>query len=350
MEDLIPRSKMSNEPQESSPEENSFTVEMDFEELTENELEAVYGTEKANEYRREKDVAKSVKSNYSQWTTADDFIYVPASKATTAVTPGVYSIKTATGVGIYFERINTVVGDLIKFSDGNFDTIIGEIQAFWSSKEKYSRVGVYKRGYLLYGPTGSGKSSLVQLIIQDVIQRKGIVIQFSTDPTTFKEGLKVFRKVQPNTPIVVIFEDVDSSIKRWGSSEILNILDGVDQIDSVVFLATTNYPASLEPRMNSRPSRFDRRIFVGNPSAESRLTYFKYLLNKVLQPGEDTPDIKKWAKETEGFSMAYLKEIVISVCVFNYSYEATMDTLKKMKKKMKDSDDDETSLKLGFNE
>ncbi|NJO18646.1 MAG: AAA family ATPase [Thioploca sp.] len=60
-------------------------------------------------------------------------------------------------------------------------------------------------------------------------------------------------------------EDLESILKSNNPSTVLNILDGVNSFDNIVFLATTNYPEELESRIKNRPSRFDRRFYIGPP-------------------------------------------------------------------------------------
>jgi len=42
--------------------------------------------------------------------------------------------------------------------------------------------------------------------------------------------------------------------------------------------------------------------------------------------------LEVWAKETKDFAIAHLKEIIVSVTCFNYSFEDTMKRLKEQKK------------------
>ena len=46
--------------------------------------------------------------------------------------------------------------------------------------------------------------------------------------------------------------DLDAALAVYEESEVLNILDGVDQVDKVLFLATTNYPERLSARILDR--------------------------------------------------------------------------------------------------
>jgi SpoVK/Ycf46/Vps4 family AAA+-type ATPase len=97
--------------------------------------------------------------------------------------------------------------------------------------------------------------------------------------------------------LVVILEDIDSIAgeSRSQTSRLLNILDGVKQIENVVYIATTNYPEKLEERITNRPSRFDRRYRVELPNEEIREAYIKHKLND-----EDLAqiNIKEWLTRT----------------------------------------------------
>lgn len=82
----------------------------------------------------------------------------------------------------------------------------------------------------------SGKSCITQFIMADVVRRGGIVVKFD-EPYIFIDGMRTLRSIQPETPVVVIMEDIDSIIEAYHESEVLNILDGVNEVDKVVFLA-----------------------------------------------------------------------------------------------------------------
>jgi SpoVK/Ycf46/Vps4 family AAA+-type ATPase len=129
---------------------------------------------------------------------------------------------------------------------------------------------------------------------------------------------------------------------RYTTSRVLNILDGIKQIENVVYIATTNYPEKLEERVTNRPSRFDRRYRVEKPSDEMRLAYFKHKI-----PAEDivNVDVERWVKDTKDMSLAHLREVVVSVIVLGNTYEETITKLTDMKKKPKAKE----SGGLGFN-
>lgn len=272
---------------------------------------------------------------YVQWGSSDGSIFLPASKTVKELPPGCYEINYNSQMGLFFEKIPVKTEGLIKFPDTTSNKVIGEIQNFWDRQEFFERYGIaYKRGIILYGPPGSGKSCAVQLAMRDVIERKGICLNFY-DPSLFIDGLRALRKIQPQTPVVAVMEDIDSLIEENSETAILNILDGVNEVHKVVFLATTNYPNKLGHRVMNRPSRFDKRFRIGFPSAVSRKAYFEHLMDKETISGVD---LDKWVKDTDKLSIAHLKELFVAVVILGDSYKESLKTLKAMKEDVEDKD------------
>ena len=191
----------------------------------------------------------------------------------------------------------------------------------------------------------SGKTCTVNLIMKDVVDdRDGVVIKF-TNPGLFIEGVRVLREIQPNTPVVVLMEDIDSIIDHYEESPVLNILDGVENIYKMVFLATTNYPELLGPRIINRPSRFDKRFKIPYPNSESREMYLKHLC-KEKPPQDLNIDIKKWVKDTENFSIAHIKELFVAVVILGDEYKEALENLTLMKEIVTSTQD--VDRRVGF--
>jgi SpoVK/Ycf46/Vps4 family AAA+-type ATPase len=210
--------------------------------------------------------------------------------------------------------------------------ILKDIESFWDRVDKYKQYNfIHKRGILMYGDPGCGKSGIIQLITQDLIKRNGIVINVKDeeDVEKFTSFIPTFRKIEPNRPLVVILEDIDSIAgeNRYQTARLLNILDGVKQIEGVVYIATTNYPEKLQERITNRPSRFDRRYKVELPNDDIRRAYIRHKLND-----EDISniDIEEWVKKTDGMSLSHLKEVVISVIVMGRTFEETINNLEEL--------------------
>lgn len=281
-----------------------------------------------------------------QWTSGDGKIFFPAGETTNTLPIGVYEIGHCDR-GVFFQRVPVKTEGLIHFPQTNSEKVVHEIQKFWEREEIFREYNLtYKRGIILWGPPGSGKSCTIQLIIEDVVKRGGIVIKFG-HPNLFLQGMRAFKEVQKDTPIVVLMEDVDSIIENYSESSVLNILDGVDQVDKVVFLATTNYPERLGARILNRPSRFDKRFKIGHPNEESRMLYFKHLIGGEDKSKKLKVDLKRWVSDTEGFSIAHLKELFVAVCILGDKYESAIETLSSMNEEIK-SDEEFDRPEMGF--
>jgi hypothetical protein len=289
---------------------------------------------------------------YCQWATSDNSIFVGTNKTQAEITPGVYEIGADPQIGLFFKKIPVKTEGLIRFPDGNSDRVVSEIQKFWERDSLFEEYGLsFKRGILLYGPPGSGKSCTVQLAMADVIRKGGIAINF-TDPSLFMAGFRIMRQIQPKCPIVTIMEDIESILEKYSESQILNILDGVNRVDYTVFLATTNYPQILGARIVNRPSRFDKRFRIGMPTAAARRVYFEHLIQSSTEKISFDDRVKKlgidldrWVKDTEEMSIAHLKELFIAVVILGDDYKEAVETLKTMTEPLNDRD----YSRVGFN-
>lgn len=260
-----------------------------------------------------------------QWAVCGPHTYKPVSSTFETLESGVYNIHVSQYHGIIYERKNICVDDLLRFPDSKSDKILQEITTFWTKGQKFKEHGfLHRRGYLLHGPAGSGKTCLVHQIIADIVGSGGLVFQCSNHPAVFNDGLAQFRKVEPDRPLVCLFEDIDAIVEEHGEDEILTLLDGENQIDKVLNLATTNYPEKLDKRLVARPRRFDRVLKIDMPPDEVRRMYF----NKKLKVSE--AELDKWVKATQKFSFAACAELVISVCCFEKPFDKAVEDLREM--------------------
>lgn len=275
-------------------------------------------------------------NDYSQWAVHKGNKFSPTTETVKGVPPGFYEVGLDTNIGYYLQKKHVNTDELYQLPSDELTDIIEDIQKFWQRADRYKEYGfLHKRGILLYGDPGMGKSGIIQLITKHLVDNmQGIVINLTNGDQIewYGELITSFRQIEPNRPIIVILEDIDgiASEGSWSTSMLLNILDGVKQIDNVVYIATTNYPEKLEERITNRPSRFDRRYEVEPPTDDVRLAYFK---NKLTTDDLKSIKIADWVKKTEGMSLAHLRELVISVVAMGHSFESTLDRLNGLKKK-----------------
>lgn len=269
-------------------------------------------------------LAPSEMRRYLTQYTSSGGVFQPVSETQMKLPPGVYKVG-QNMQGIYYQRYYLNTDKLLKFKDERYEKVLKEVDDFWKKKRIYHEMGyTHKRGILLHGVPGAGKSCLLKLVMEDSVKRDNVVFICEAEKAnTLITGVRSFHEVEPERPILVILEDLDEGL-RYCEKTLLNLFDGDAQIDGVLYLATTNHLESFSPRM-IRPGRFDRRVLIGLPPEEGRFAYLTHKLGVV----EDSKDIRKIAGKTEGFSFADLRELVVSVYCLEGDIEEVIQRLKK---------------------
>lgn len=235
------------------------------------------------------------------------FIYRNNHELMEALRPGVYSIQSSMEYGMMFVPKKLTTDAMLDLNGTTETTILLEVEQFLQAKEKYrSYEVIHKRGILLHGGPGNGKTGVINRIVARYVRNQDYVIYFNdSSASVVADGLKMMNKTTPDKQLLVVIEDLDNLMKY--ESHILSLFDGENQAQNVVFLATTNYLDRLSPRL-LRPSRFDTKVTVPAPTAESRRIYLQSKLN-----AEDAHMLVELTELTEGLSLAELKEALISV-------------------------------------
>jgi predicted AAA+ superfamily ATPase len=278
---------------------------------------------------------KPVSNSPTCWGTLQDEEFTPAFTSVPKVPAGIYEVVWNRQLSQHtLKKQPFKTDELYQLPSYEITDILKDIQNFWDRRDKYKEYNfVHKRGILMYGEPGCGKSGIIQLISKQLIDNDGIIINIKDqdDVDNFMDFIATFRKIEPNRPLIVLLEDIDSIAgeNSHSTSRLLNILDGVKQIEDVVYIATTNYPEKLQDRITNRPSRFDRRYKVELPNDEIREAYIRHKLNEDDIKGIN---VQEWVKRTEGMSLSHLKEVVISTIVMGREFEEVMDNLEGLKK------------------
>ena len=261
-----------------------------------------------------------------RWSRSDD-VYWSASETCERLDAGFYRCEARPQIGPCVNKLRVPTDKLVPLPDTAGDEVIKEFIEFWTLKHRFEDRGlIHKRGVLLWGPAGSGKTASLMLMANTIITaHDGIVVQVD-HPYVAASCLQCIRKIEPERPIVALVEDLDALVQQNGETGYLALLDGELQINSIVYIATTNYPERLDRRFVDRPSRFDIVRWIGMPSAAARRIYLK-----AKDPSLGCDELEKWVACTEGFSIAHLRELVILVSCFGRSLVDAIARLDSMR-------------------
>lgn len=216
------------------------------------------------------------------------------------------------GAALKFHRRPTVSEDQVILPVDTLATIARQVVGVAKHRERLLKARQHlKRGLLLYGPPGVGKTHTVRYLTS---QLSGVtIVQLTGDSLgLIGTACSVARTLQP---AMVVVEDVDLIAEDRGMHpghhpllfQLLNEMDGLAEDVDVVFLLTTNRADLLEPALAARPGRVDQAVRLDLPDAEARTRLFQ------LYRGELTVDESRLdpvIAKTEGVTASFLKELL----------------------------------------
>ncbi len=144
------------------------------------------------------------------------------------------------------------------------------------------------KGILLYGPPGTGKTLLARAVANETgahfIAIAGPEILNKYWGQSEQRLRNIFNEARSKAPAIILFDEIDSFASARDSmsesfeatlvSQLLSLMDGMNDAGRVCVVATTNRPSALDPALR-RPGRFDHEVEVGLPDAEARLHILK---------------------------------------------------------------------------
>jgi len=163
----------------------------------------------------------------------------------------------------------------VVLDQGIAERIISDVKDFIGNPQWYMERGIpYRRGYLLYGPPGCGKSSFITALAGEL--QYSICILNLSERGLSDDRLNHLMSAAPQQSIILL-EDIDAAfvsredsqqvkaayegLNRVTLSGLLNCLDGVASTEGRVVFMTTNYPDRLDPAL-VRPGRVDVRELI----------------------------------------------------------------------------------------
>lgn len=238
--------------------------------------------------------------------------YTATNQTVPSLPPGCYDVN-ADNRCVYVTPALKPSGLLLDLPEMRSNDVIKIVNTFWNSETDYKDgnefiIGgaAFKAGLMIFGPPGSGKSCTIKIVSNQLVSRGGTVFYASGHPSMVSNFLVDFATVEKNRKSIVILEDIDSLIKNHGESQYLEMLDSAKTIDNVLFIATTNYPEHLDPRIYNRPGRFSHVIKIGLPGPKMREAYLKAIL-------KNHRDVDELVAKSDGFTIDHLTALVNGV-------------------------------------
>ena len=205
--------------------------------------------------------------------------------------------------------------DDLVLNDSVVNLVRKDFESFLNREEWFRKNRLpFRRGYLLHGPPGNGKTSLIRAMLH-TSGLNGYSIRFFQERTDDAHLEQMFRIAANSAPSMVVIEDIDRAFPRVPSSggrckvslqQLLNCLDGIDSQDGVIVVATANDPTVLDPAILRRQGRFDRVVSLPAPGRELRLGYFS-----KFNPHLNDEALFRAVEDSDGLSFAQLKEAYI---------------------------------------
>lgn len=253
--------------------------------------------------------------------------------------PGVYTINTSQEGQLFFSPMSVNSDVLISLPNFISQEVINEINSFWNPnvRKRFERRGMtYKRGILLHGTHGTGKSSIIIRLMEEEVKNGGLVF-FCPTPNLLSKGAKIIRQIQGDVRMLVVFEEFEKVLYH-DEEGFLSLLDGEMQIDNVVYVATTNYIQEIPPRIKDRPSRFASVVEVPLPNAETR----RLFIESKTFPDENI-NLEAWVNATDGMTIDQIKDLIISVLCIGVKLEDASSKLKSLAEKRDRYNDDDVN-------
>ncbi len=197
------------------------------------------------------------------------------------------------------------------YAGGLFERVTQDAKRFLESEQWYTDMGIpWRRGYLLYGPPGNGKSSLITALAGEL--KRSVCVLNLSNPALNDETLTNLLSDAPEGSLILL-EDIDAIfVGRKRESEtklsfngVLNALDGVGAQQGRMVFMTTNHLEKLDPAL-VRPGRCDVHLFVGNAVQDQ----IKRMLERFYPSIENAAELAARIPD-QALSMARVQEFLV---------------------------------------
>jgi AAA+ superfamily predicted ATPase len=260
----------------------------------------------------------------------DDSFYITDTNKINRLPAGCYTIELDPSNAMFLKTFDVKVNGYVDFPSSKLQDLILETSNFRHQPDKYKKYNLFhKRGFLLYGEPGVGKTVTVLKLCEHIISDDGLIFFCEYFNDNIRRQLIKIREAEPKRFITVVFDQFDAILFEDGyiNTELLDFLDGIRGIDHVLFIAMTNNLQIITDSVKNRPSRFDLKLEMAEPTDSDREFYFKQMI-----PADELHqiDLKQWVKDTDGFTISHLKELITSFFIYGTSYKKSISGIRKI--------------------
>lgn len=261
----------------------------------------------------------------SDITNHDVFIHLRRSTKNQILPNGIYVVD-STSTGLILRPYSGAIDDYVALPH-SVERLPEDMEKFFNNRSSYEKLGLrHKRGALVYGSPGNGKTLRIMKCAEEFVKMHDCYV------FTLSGSIRTVDFLQYLVPVIasgknniVIMEEITERAHN-DLQATLRFLDGDTSWNNSYIIATTNTPERLPANLIDRPGRFDILLEVEDPDDAVRKMYIEHFF------GSASTEI---VKETKGYSIAYIREMIIRSKLDGIPIEDTVKNMKDRKVKIK---------------
>lgn len=218
-----------------------------------------------------------------------------------------------------FLHLDEISWDDIILPNGTKEVIISNIDQMFEMRDDFEKFGIaVKRGVILYGEPGTGKTRICKCLAKDA--KYSVLYAMPSDFMNMNGIRYVCEMAQDLAPCLLIIEDIDwiAQDRSKGNApfvmELMNKIDGLESFGDIITLGTTNCLDELEEAVKNRPGRFDRLINIGMPDKNCIKKMIENFTSKFVLAQDN--DIDRLAECCDKLTGAHLKDLCNTAAIY----------------------------------
>lgn len=219
-------------------------------------------------------------------------------------------------------EIGKVAWDDLVLPSSLLQSVREAIEGFAHHRDAFRTLGFpWRRGILLIGPPGTGKTMVCKAAAAALPQLPFLYVRDFRSPPEQDAIETIFERARRLAPCILAFEDIDGLVQEANRTMFLNELDGFNNNEGLLIIASSNHPGKIDEALLKRPSRFGRVFHLGLPALAERREFCRRVLSRStlvarMGTGVDVDALaQKVAERSDGFTPAYLKEVFVAAAL-----------------------------------